>query len=84
MHLASCLIVNPKKPVAISSCAGTCCSPRGIQPSPQHSHTTYNFNIETSLDFNYVRPCLVLLQFNFNFMTRVFCNLNIDISSMIF
>ena len=30
----------------------------------------------TSLDFNYVRPCLDLLQFNFNFMTRVFFNLN--------
>ena len=26
----------------------------------------------TSLDFNYVRPCLVLLQFDFNFMTRGF------------
>ena len=33
----------------------------------------------TSLDLNHVRPYLVLLQFNFNFMTyQGICNLNID------
>ena len=32
----------------------------------------------TSLDFNYFRPYLVLLQFNFNFMTKGICNLNLD------
>ena len=27
--------------------------------------------VETCLDFNYVRPYIVLLQFNFNFMTNL-------------
>ena len=30
---------------------------------------SFSIKNKTSLDFNYVRPYLVLLQFNFNFMT---------------
>ena len=32
--------------------------------------------LETSLDFNYVKPCFDLLQFRYNFMEKGFSNLN--------
>ena len=36
----------------------------------------------TSLDFNYVKLCFDLFQFSFNFMTKEFSNLNLNIKSI--
>ena len=41
------------------------------------------FSDHTCLDFDYVRPCLVLLQFNFTFISRGFCNLNLKIKKYV-
>ena len=45
-------------------------------------HFNHHLYVITSLDFTYIRPYLVLLQFNFDFLTQLFCNLNLDINSM--
>ena len=37
---------------------------------------------KTCLDFNYVKPCFELFPFSYNFMTKGFSNLNLDIKSI--